>query len=262
MEKEQDDIEYNITFPSPNDNEVEPVVFLLGWFGAQDRHLAKYCDIWANEGCTTIRYIHKTNTIFFEDPVKSKGLRHAARKLLQLLDDYGLRNNPVIIHSFSNGGFFIYYHLADIFEMEDVNMIGAVFDSSPAKLEYFTGSRAVYYSGMPKLAAILVILGFGIYYFVWKIFIWFGLTVDLFQESARRKSQRWPSLFLYSSADVVVPCHQIKEMLNKRRMISKCYSHDFQTSAHCLHFREHREVYLNKCVEFLNNCLEIWDENE
>lgn len=30
--------------------EKEPVVFLLGWLGAEDRHLAKYCSIYNQRG--------------------------------------------------------------------------------------------------------------------------------------------------------------------------------------------------------------------
>lgn len=59
---EDDDIEYDITFPSPgvgiddSDGELdeyviegeskEPVVFLIGCAGCQPKHLAKYCKIY------------------------------------------------------------------------------------------------------------------------------------------------------------------------------------------------------------------------
>ena len=58
-EMEDDDIEYDITFPSPTgpeediedeyviEGEVkEPVVILLGWAGCQEKHLQKYCQIY------------------------------------------------------------------------------------------------------------------------------------------------------------------------------------------------------------------------
>ncbi len=62
MATEQDhigELDYRITFPSPSgktftgessDQEeptsIEPVVILLGWVGCQEKHLAKYAQIW------------------------------------------------------------------------------------------------------------------------------------------------------------------------------------------------------------------------
>lgn len=52
----EDDLEYSVTFPSPDPSEVdlgvpdsngkEPVVILLGWAGSKDKFLAKYSAIY------------------------------------------------------------------------------------------------------------------------------------------------------------------------------------------------------------------------
>ena len=60
---EDDDIEYDITFPSPvsaDDDEEgadggyverkEPVVILLGWLGCQEKHISKYSQIYDQRG--------------------------------------------------------------------------------------------------------------------------------------------------------------------------------------------------------------------
>ena len=61
---EDDDIEYDITFPSPvsvpdEDEEdadgnylgqKEPVVILLGWLGCHEKHIAKYSQIYDQRG--------------------------------------------------------------------------------------------------------------------------------------------------------------------------------------------------------------------
>lgn len=59
------DLDYNIRFPSPTsldeeegseDEEFEreikkePVVLLLGWLGCEEKHLAKYSDIYEKRG--------------------------------------------------------------------------------------------------------------------------------------------------------------------------------------------------------------------
>lgn len=58
---EDDDLEYDITFPTPlpadtlNDEEVllekkEPVVILLGWLGCTEKYLSKYGQIYDERG--------------------------------------------------------------------------------------------------------------------------------------------------------------------------------------------------------------------
>ena len=60
---EDDDIEYDITFPSPvsipdEDEDAdgnylgqkEPVVILLGWLGCKEKHIAKYSQIYDQRG--------------------------------------------------------------------------------------------------------------------------------------------------------------------------------------------------------------------
>lgn len=55
---EDDDLEYDITFPSPVAGESpgigvergEPVVFLLGWMGCNEKYLAKYGQIYDDRG--------------------------------------------------------------------------------------------------------------------------------------------------------------------------------------------------------------------
>lgn len=70
---EEDDFEYDITFPTPRTgrlddaaqsvadledlefdedyNGLEPVVFLLGWAGCKDKYLAKYSEFYEQKGC-------------------------------------------------------------------------------------------------------------------------------------------------------------------------------------------------------------------
>lgn len=51
------------------------------------------------------------------DPNDSLEHQSVSVKLTQLLEDYDLLRNPVFVHVFSNGGFFVYQHLADVFSV-------------------------------------------------------------------------------------------------------------------------------------------------
>lgn len=51
------------------------------------------------------------------DPSDSEDLRIAAVKLVQLLEDYDLRDNPVFVHVLSNGGYFVYRYFADLLQV-------------------------------------------------------------------------------------------------------------------------------------------------
>lgn len=134
LEDNEDDLEFHITFPSPtsacipdggrNDGESaedsaaaaaaapppapssefvfvnrgdpEPVVFLLGWAGCLDKHLSKYSKIYEDFGCITIRYTAPAEYIFFD----VEKIRPLAKKLLDLIAEMSLEENPVFIHVF------------------------------------------------------------------------------------------------------------------------------------------------------------------
>lgn len=59
---EDDDIEYDITFPSPvaGENSIdgierkEPVVIILGWLGCREKYLAKYGQIYDERGLVSL----------------------------------------------------------------------------------------------------------------------------------------------------------------------------------------------------------------
>uniref|UniRef100_A0A0N7Z9X1 Transmembrane protein 53 n=1 Tax=Scylla olivacea TaxID=85551 RepID=A0A0N7Z9X1_SCYOL len=122
----------------------EPVVFLLGWLGAQDQHLAKYCTIYNQRGCITIPYTSPSSYVFFRPAVK---LMPIARKLLSLLRDMSLDDHPVFFHMFSNNGSVLYYYLTQAMAepaAPRITVKGCVFDSTPAPRRIISGVRAMY----------------------------------------------------------------------------------------------------------------------
>jgi len=267
--KRSNDIEYNITFPTvqsftaQSTNEQEPVVFLLGWVGCQDKILSKYSKIYEEDGCITIRYTHPATDHILQDSSDSQLLQDAAEKLFQLLNDYDLKQHPILVHCFSNGGYWVYRYLADIFYVSDINMVGLIADSCPGKPTLKGGFKTIMASSSSLLYSVLGVLVFAC------VHIYFGLRRKLglcknkpvYEYMQGNFYHSWPHLFLYSSGDTITPHHDVTDMWKSRKLNGSVTvrKHDFVTSQHVSHMIEHKEDYVRKCLQFLNNCIRVFD---
>lgn len=283
----EDDLEYYITFPTPTPKETqkrtdtgdddddddfvfvngangekEPVVFLLGWLGAEDRHLAKYCGIYNQRGCITIRYTSPTSYVFVRPKAK---LLPIARKLLALLRDMSLDDHPVFFHMFSNNGSVLYYYLTQAMaEASAPNILvkGCIFDSTPAPRRIYSGARAVYEatpgSVWMKLCAsmgmVLYLLSWGILSVLWTIIT--GKLPNRPPWALIEEPAHCPQLFLYSQADKLISSDDIEFFIVERQklgvpVVTKCWS----DSPHVQHYRVHPEEYRDSVYSFLTMCL-------
>ncbi|XP_064476280.1 uncharacterized protein LOC135390516 [Ornithodoros turicata] len=111
--RNEDDVEYDITFPSPGKRRSdfstakEPVVYLLGWAGCKHRHLSKYGAVYEEQGCITVKYIAPPK-YFFQPKLSGSVLEDHAFTLVNLIEDLKLEEHPLFFHVFSNGGAFVY----------------------------------------------------------------------------------------------------------------------------------------------------------
>nr|XP_039261732.1 transmembrane protein 53-like [Styela clava] len=264
---DQDELEYNITFPTctvmDDSDAKEPVVYLLGWAGASDKHLAKYSAIYEQEGYVTLRYIAPEDVIFLLSKDTINTAKDTSNKLVQLLDDYDLRENPVLIHCFSNGGAVVYKWLAEAFLEQNVNIVGVIIDSGPAKLTFLNLLMAIYFSQRPK--GMTRILHYIYRFLATNLADYLTFSMDerlyFYEQLLSSKTFLWPHLYLYSTNDGVMPKAEILEMVESRKAagcsIVRC--HDFVTSPHVSHLKFHKEDYINLCLQFLEDSLKIFD---
>ncbi|XP_045114707.1 transmembrane protein 53-B-like isoform X3 [Portunus trituberculatus] len=283
----EDDLEYFITFPTPMPKEIqrrnasgkedededfvfvngangdkEPVVFLLGWLGAQDQHLAKYCTIYNQRGCITIRYTSPSSYVFFRPAVK---LMPIARKLLSLLRDMSLDDHPVFFHMFSNNGSVLYYYLTQAMAeptAPHITVKGCIFDSTPAPRRIFSGVRAMYEVTPGSVwMKLCVSLGMMLYLLGWKV-----LSISWTIISGKlpinppwtlvEDSSRSPQLFLYSRADKLISFQDVELFMSERQrvgvpVVAKCWP----DSPHVQHYRVYPEEYREVVYSFLTQCL-------
>ena len=65
--------------------------------------------------CITIRYILPKDVVFF----KPEKLYDVAGKVLDLLKDYSIEDNPVLFHIFSNNGSHVYADIVKVLTSGD-----------------------------------------------------------------------------------------------------------------------------------------------
>ncbi|CAL4075624.1 unnamed protein product, partial [Meganyctiphanes norvegica] len=285
--KMDDDLEYYITFPTPtpktepngsadppeddddyvfvngDQGEKEPVVFLLGWLGAQDRYLAKYSNIYSQRGCITIRYTTPPSYVF--QIRNSNKFLPIARKLLGLLKDMSLDEHPVFFHMFSNNGSTLYYYLSQAMCEPDAPKVllrGCMFDSTPAPKRIWSGCNAIYeitrgsvwMRMFASLAMFLYLMSLGAVSIFWSILT--GKLPSYPPWTLVEEKSRVPQLFLYSKSDKVIAVDDVENFACERRklgvqVVAQCWP----DSQHCQHYRQYPEAYSQSVYSFVSMCL-------
>ena len=77
----------------------------------------------------TIRYTAPVENLFW----KRAGMHQIGEKILKLIYDMNFDSHPLIFHVFSNGGAFLYQHIALALRRSKspINICGMIFDSAP-----------------------------------------------------------------------------------------------------------------------------------
>lgn len=248
----------------------QPVVALLGWIGAQDKHLAKYT------------LFHKLPTIrSTADPMVSFFAPHKlvamSEELVETVDlEFG-PGTPIIWHGFSNGGFFPLWQYAlrhgavrDSSAQHGMHrFMGTIFDSAPAYLHMDAMGQAIGYTvSQPWQQTALYYLGTG------------AVTVKAVAQLAL--TQRWlqhdywaamlrmhlpaPHMFLYGHADKITDAVALERWIAARATGGvppelegtytwlKHYAHlpsqphtvaslEFPDTTHVLHGQKHAPLY-------------------
>lgn len=96
-----------------DNGKITAIVVLMGWWGAQPRHLEKYArEIYHKVGCATLLGIANSSAIMLKNDVF---FRQYARDGLESISAILLSHPvPIVFHMFSNGGGFIYQAMEDL----------------------------------------------------------------------------------------------------------------------------------------------------
>ncbi|XP_068746678.1 transmembrane protein 53-like isoform X4 [Montipora capricornis] len=227
-----------------------PIVAILGWNSAQDKHLEKYSEIFERKSFDTIRIsANPFNTFMFLYRVK--GL---TQRLLDLLVEMKSdQNRAIILYSFSMGGFNVYHFINQAMStpghkhFNSIRVVGCIFDSCPhfPGLQSIRGAQSSVVETIPNpLIKGLTWLGLGIASPF--VFLLSSHVKHLIPDNIT-SPMGCPELFLYSDTDPLVPEDNVKTFMDAHQKIGiKVFSKLMEGSGHVQHYKNYPEEYLKQ----------------
>ncbi|KAJ4865904.1 alpha/beta-Hydrolases superfamily protein [Raphanus sativus] len=253
------------------------VVVLLGWLGSKQKHLKKYADWYTSRGYHVITFTLPMNEIMsYQVGGKAeKNVESLVNHLADWLDEEQQQKN-LVFHTFSNTGWLTYGAILEKFQKQDSSLMGSVkgciVDSAPVAAAdptvWASGFSAAFLkknsvatkgsasSSEPKPAAtetaLLLVLEkfFGVILNLPKVKRRLADVVDTLSSS----QPRCPQLYIYSSADRVIPAGQVESFIvEQRKAGQEVRACNFISSPHVDHFRSNPELYTSELNQFMDN---------
>jgi hypothetical protein len=235
-----------------------PVVILLSWLGAQQRHMIKYAEWYRARGYDVVTLFNGLQTALI--PTFS---RRQALRLLQLIDEIP-ENRPIVVHSFSIGTGIYGYMLDFVHKGQYITeemgrklhrqIRGVIFDSGPGHMHASSLARGLY-SACPKI-------GYRVWNAVAEGLFRFLNVAEGFRaaEHALQNVQlpSVPQLYLYSLDDTVVKDldKSVRQYIDAQRQRGlEVYHKVWEQSQHATHFKLHPEEYKAQVESFLRRAL-------
>ena len=244
--------------------EKEPVVFLIGWAGCTDTHLAKYSNMYAKCGLTTVAFKPQFRRYFItvDDMIS---LKKQAQKFLEISADLGLEEHPVFFHVFSNNGMAFYSELVELIlfgnKYDHLKVCGAVLDSCPGRPHVSTLYRYSLISArLDNLTTFQTLLRIACAFFFAVLTpltrIIFGWR-SLISLANRARTEHWPLYYIYSDIDSLIPFKDVELSIRYRSQNGlPVGSHRFKDSVHVAHYVKYPDEYSEHCITFISNCLQ------
>lgn len=287
--------------PTPDDGEKPLVkqkpsvaVVLLGWLGAEHKHLKKYVDWYTSRGIHAVTFIVPMRDLL-SLRAGDRAEEHVdvlTQNLVQWLKEDASQGNEkiVIFHTFSNTGWLTYGAVLErlISQGDDYldRIKGCVVDSAPsarpdpqvwasgfsaallkknsAATQLLQGGCADGWNGRiayPKPSfretALLAMLEqfFSIFLQIPHVNRRLSDVVSVLAN----QQPSCPQLYIYSSADAVIPSKSVESFIEEQKKaghtVSAC---NFQCSPHVDHFRTYPDKYSEQLTSFLKVCVPQW----
>ncbi|KAL5721310.1 hypothetical protein ACHQM5_004969 [Ranunculus cassubicifolius] len=269
------------------------VVVLLGWLGAKQKHLKKYADWYTSQGYHAITFTFPMAEILsYKDGGKAEQhvdmlVKHLGDWLEEEEDEKNL-----VFHTFSNTGWLTYGVILEKSQKQDQSLIGnikgCVVDSAPVAAPdprvWASGFSAAFLKKQSiATKGSITSNGSGLGVVVGKETTM--ESIPAFTETAllavlekffkvvlnRPKINRrltgvldvlsveqptCPQLYIYSSADRVIPAESVESFIEKQRKTGReVRACNFISSPHVDHFRNNPNLYSSQLTYFLDDCV-------
>ncbi|PKA49318.1 hypothetical protein AXF42_Ash014220 [Apostasia shenzhenica] len=275
-------------------------VVILGWLGAEKKHLKRYADIYNARGIRSVSFVVPLREIVGLD--FGRRMEDKVSRLTEDLVDWcsqserdGKERN-LLFHTFSNtevSTFCLHSYgsiLKNLQSRCDIveKIKGCVVDSGPAPeispkvwaagfcaalmkkrssavypspesingdSAKGNGDRAIRQDWKAQILEMLVMFILEKFFSIILILPDVNQRLNTVISILSTKQPRCPQLYLYSSADRVIPVSSVEFFIEEQKAMGRSVcAYDFSTSPHVDHFRSFPQLYSAKVNEFLNEC--------
>jgi hypothetical protein len=262
------------------------VVILLGWWGAQMKHVQKYSALYQERNCVTVTGIVESKAILTLDIY---ALEAFAQKLasqtatvvreMEQAPNNGGKKIPVMIHSFSNGGAYPLWRLevlierammeknvAEIQKTQDLLLIGdrlrgEIFDSAPCFPDNNSAMKAMKHSISNTILR-------NIFRVTLLIHVFLVLVHRILFNKSDSRMDFWKHMtesrlclnqaYVYSTMDDITDVKMLEELVSARQ--GHAHAHilvkKFDDSEHVQHYRKYQSEYCELMDTFLDRIQE------
>lgn len=270
------------------------MVVLLGWLGAETKHLKRYAELYERKGIAALRFVVPVKEVLGFD--LGRRVEEKIGRLSNELVNWCLgversgRVPRLIFHTFSNTGWLAYGEILNNLQLRNdilQKIKGCVFDSGAApEIDpqiWAAGFSAALLKKQSSSTYVLAEPAEGKFdgdmnkshmqqdrpnlYEATLLSIlekFFTIILSLPSVNKRltkvisilsEKQPLCPQLYLYSSSDKVIPVGSIESFMKEQKALGRIvHAHDFVSSPHVDHFRSFPHIYSSKVDEFLEEC--------
>jgi hypothetical protein len=243
-----------------------PMVCLLGWLGANWKHLSKFSSWYSACNVPTLATIARTPTVVMPSIAHTH-----VKQYLKQIDALHEQDRRLMFHTLSGNGLLFLGRIVLDPEFEKIKdrVCGVIIDSAPPEIRADRFARGF-------VGAAKTLLGYKMTPEGSKDFYKHSLLSPLYEFAFRQYLEVWgkkkefetlrdsviaklpnvPQLFIYSDADDLVPAEDIQLFIQMTKKFSKDVQElRFTDSRHVMHFKVHPREYSEKVLSFTEHCM-------